>query len=351
MQGPTHSSDSPVAHEFRIRARRMLRLGPVRVELRSNEQDFAGFRYFPQTVDLTAGDATNEGAADYTLSLCNLGIDGPWPLDEIRRVQDRTYRAKRFSAGYYLTDHFGAPSYLVTRGTHHWIFSQSFEPILWPYAVKLLLTLYSMHHGLLHLKAAAVAIENAATLLVAHGAGGKTVLLTHLCQNGAQFLSNTHTLVADGHALGIATSMRVRSDALFGPLIANLNSPPAVKAGEYIIDPVADLGWQGCTRAVLRNVVLVDYRGPEHHVLQAIDAEELFEYMDQFALALNVYGLKEDILDHLGADTGDFADQTRRMKAGLRKLLAQCRLFHASCDAGDPHDLRMIYDRLRRPHD
>ena len=300
MQGSTQSSDFPVAHEFRIRSRRMVKLGPVRVELRSNEPEFAGFRYFPQTLDLTAGDSSLERAADYTLNLCNLGIDGPWPLDEIRRVQDSTYRAKRFSSGYYLTDHFGSPSYIVSFGSRFWIFSEDFERILWPYAIKWVLTRYSIEHHALHLKCAAVAINGEGTLLVARGTGGKTVLMTQLCHAGAHFLSNTHSLIYNTQILGIATAMRVRRDALFGPIIAQNHSAAAVKPDEFLLDPAADLGWQRCTAAPVRNICIVDYRGPTYHMIRRARPSDVFDYMDQFSLALNVYGLKDDILDFFG---------------------------------------------------
>jgi len=101
----------------------------------------------------TAASRRTRSEVDYTLSFCNLNVDAPWDLPTLLEEQDGTYRAKRFAAGYYITDHFGSPAYLVTRGTHYWIFGTEFEPIFWPYVVKLLLTLYSMKQGMLHLKA------------------------------------------------------------------------------------------------------------------------------------------------------------------------------------------------------
>lgn len=341
------TAETPVGKELQIRARRTIHLGPLRVDIRSNEANFPGFRYFPERVAPRDTQPDSEGAPHFTLSLCNLSMDAPWPLHDLAQAQDRNYRAKRFSAGYYITDHFGKPAYLLTRGAHYWIFSYDLEPILWPYAVKLLLTLYSMHHELLHLKAAAVAIDGEATLLVARGGGGKTVLLTQLCRKGAQFLSNTHTLIGEREVVGIATAMRIRPDSYFGPIISARGLSPGFKAGEYIVDPLADLGWQSTTTARLKNICLVDYRGPEHHLIRPIDSQSLYDYMDQFSLPLNVYGLKEDVLDHLSANVGDFSVHTGRMRSRLRSLLHQCRLFHLSCDAENPDDITAIYDLLR----
>ena len=110
-----------------------------------NEADFKGFRFFSEVIGGEASDLEVDGEADFVLSLCNIGIDGPWPVQALAGMRDRSYRGKRMSVGYYLTDHFGAPAYLVTRGTRCWIFAEDFEPILWPYAVKHLLTLYLLN--------------------------------------------------------------------------------------------------------------------------------------------------------------------------------------------------------------
>ena len=173
---------------FRVRSRRRVRLGPVSVEICSNEVDFKGFRFFSEVVGGAASDPGLDGEADFTLSLCNIGIDGPWPAQTLAAMRDRSYRGKRMSVGYYLTDHFGAPAYLVSRGNRYWIFAEDFEGILWPYAIKHLLTLYSIERGMLHLKAAAVAVEGRGALLVGRGGSGKTVLMNHLCRAGAEFL-------------------------------------------------------------------------------------------------------------------------------------------------------------------
>jgi len=134
------------------------------VEIRSNEQHFTGMRYFPPSSDLEG-----QTPADYTLNFCNLNVDTPWDLQALSKERDRSYRGGRFAAGYYITDHFGSPAYLVTRESHYWVYAADFEAMLWPYFVKLLLTIHSMKLGLLHLKAASIAVDGAGILLVGRG--------------------------------------------------------------------------------------------------------------------------------------------------------------------------------------
>lgn len=335
------STHSPVDKEFVIRCRRKVRLGPIGVEIRSNEERFSGMSYFPSNARLEEGART-----DYTLSFCNLNVDSPWPMPTITARQDRSYRAGRFASGYYITDHFGAPAYLLTEGTHYWIFATDFAAILWPYVVKLLLTLYAIEHGMLHLKAAGIAVDGAGTLFVGRGGSGKTVLLTRLCQTGAQFLSNTHTLIDGSTLLAVPAAMRVRNDSLFGPIIAERHLPFGIKRGEYVADPGTDLGWEARFQAPVRNVCLIDYRGPDKCEIREFDRDILGDYMEQFSLALNVYGLKDDVLDYLQNDVARFSAQAQVTKEKLRTLLARCNTYYISCDANDPRNLQAVRELL-----
>ncbi len=332
---------------FRVRSRRLIHLGPVRIDIRSNEPDFKGFRFFPSA----SGGDTPVPDADplphFTLSLCNLKVDGPWPARTLAAMQDESYRARKMSAGYYLTDHFGAPAHLVTRGTQYWLFAEDFEPLLWPYAIKHLLTVYSIKYKMLHLKAAGVAIDGQGALLVGRGGSGKTVLLTHLCQAGAQFLSNTHALIEGQKLSGIRTAMRVRSDKFFAPIIAERRLPSSVKAGEYTVDPLHDLGWSSASSAPVRTLCLLDYKPSGTPVIREMDRRTLFDYMEQFALAINVYGLKEDILDALDGDVAGFSVEMSRVRASLQALVDGSRCYYFSCDAAEPRNLRTIQDLLR----
>jgi hypothetical protein len=341
------ASGLPGVDTLKVRARAEVRLGPVRLEIRSNEPNFRGFRFFSEILTSPARSPEGGDGPHFTLSLCNLNVDGPWPLQALLAMRDRNYRAKKMSAGYYLTDHFGAPAALISRGTDYWIFAEDFEPILWPYAVKHLLTLYSMSHSMLHLKAAGVAVDGQGALLVGRGGSGKTVLLTQLCRAGAQFLSNTHALVDGEHMLGISTAMRVRPDEFFAPLIAERGLLPCVKAGEYTADPLNDLGWPSARSAPIRSICLVDYKGSENNILRELDWDTAFDYMEQFALAINVYGLKEDIFDALGADVRLFSAEMTRVRTQLRALVQASRCHYLSCDAANPRNLQRILELLR----
>ena len=157
-------------------------------------------------------------------------------------------------------------------------------------------SVYSMEHELVHLKAAGIAVGGHGALLVGRGGSGKTVLLSQLCRAGALFLSNTHVLVEGQNLMGIRTAMRVRPDRFFGPIIAARGLSPNVKASEYTADPIRDLEWSSLRVAPIRNVCLVDYRGREHCQIREIDRDILVDYMEQFSLAVNVYGLKESKL-------------------------------------------------------
>lgn len=340
---PVTVISSPVGPDFVARTRETVHLGPLRLEIRSNEAHFKELRYFP-----VAHPPSAECRPDHVLSFCNLDLDGPWSLEKLQKARDKGYRAKRFAMGFYLTDHFGPPAYLL-KDPAYWVFAKSFEQIVWPYFAKLLLTTYSMRAGMLHLKAGAIALDGAATLLVGRGGGGKTLLLTRLCQQGAKFLSNTHVLIRDDTVIAVPTAMRVRADALFGPLIAERQLSEGIKEGEYVADPRVDFGWQSTDEAPLRNICLVDYRNPKQKIIRELDRRVLFDYMEHFGLALGAYyGLKEDLLDHAGGDVETFAHNWARMKEYLRATIERSRCYYLSCDAMDDPTLGEIVTLLQR---
>ena len=73
--------------------------------------------------------------------------------------------------------------------------------------------------------------------------------------------------------------------------------------------------------------------------------------MEQFSLAANVYGLKEDILDALAGDVTRFSVEMSQMRARLRALVNRSRCYYLGCDAADPGNLRLICDLLKTPGD
>src|SRR5262245_55642841 len=86
---------APVGARFLVRTQQKIRLGSLTVCVQANEESFAQLQYFPQSTWLAA-----TAAVDYCINCCNIGIDGPWPTQQLCAARDRTYRGGRFAAGY-----------------------------------------------------------------------------------------------------------------------------------------------------------------------------------------------------------------------------------------------------------
>src|SRR5262249_3008156 len=84
----------PGREQFGARPSQNVRLGPLHIGIRSNENPFAELHYFPTSVRLPPG-----APIHYRINCCNIGIDGPWPLQDIREARDKSYRGGRFAAG------------------------------------------------------------------------------------------------------------------------------------------------------------------------------------------------------------------------------------------------------------
>ena len=147
-------------------------------------------------------------------------------------------------------------------------------------------------------------------------------------------MSNTHSFIDGNTPIGISTAMRVRQDEFFAPIIAAHGLSPSVKSGEYVVDPRSDLGWSAAESAPVRSVCLLDYGDSTRTEIREIERDIVFDYLEHFGLAINVYGLKEDMLDHQGRDVWMFSTQMSRTRAQLRApidALLLCELRRSEC--------------------
>ena len=307
-----------------------IRLGPLSLRLTSNIAPFPALQYFSHV----ARSPYNGEKSDFEL-WCVSPERANLNREYLREQVDGTYRAARFMEGYYATDHFGPPLFLVTRGRRYYVFGEQFEQVVWPYFVKYFLTLHSLADSALHIKAAAFAIGSTGTLVLGRSGSGKSVLLLQLCRSGAQFVTNTHALIKDGCLSGVASSMRVRPGEWFSDLAQLTESRPSIKSGELNIDPCQVLDvFQGDSIAI-RNLCIVDFKGAGCCTVDRISEEIVYDYAEQFVLAINAYRLEEDLLDFYANDFRQFAHVYARMKAQLHDLVRGCNRYYISCDVLD----------------
>ncbi|MGW8360769.1 FomB family phosphonate monophosphate kinase [Streptomyces wedmorensis] len=308
-----------------IRSSRVVDLNLVKVRLSTNLEDFAAYSYFSTF-------AEDESApADYEVVCVDLDRDDI-PAELYADRTDRTFRGKRFKGGYYLVHYFGEPAHLITVGRTFYVFGRSLEKTVWPYFVKHILTVHSADHGFLHLKAAGFELPGAgATLLVGRNGAGKTVFLAQACLNGARFLSNTHTLVRDGVAHGVPSSIRVRRDRCFGELIDKHDLTAHMESGDYVTDSSTLFESPQISTARVRNVVIVDYDPARPQGLMPISPAAAGTFMEQFSFAVTTYGLKDDLLAHHG-DFDTYVDSLARMRAQLTELVEGARCYRANAD-------------------
>ncbi|MEV6690291.1 FomB family phosphonate monophosphate kinase [Micromonospora sp. NPDC051196] len=327
-----------VRRRYVVRMSRTIDLNMLKLRMSSNLREFEGFAYFSTLLD-------PDVPADYTLTCVDLDKD---PIDEVllREAADRTYRAERFQAGYYLAHHFGAPAFLVTRGTDLFVFGRQLEKTVWPYFVKHLLTIFAVDRGLLHLKAAAFVQPGVgATLLVGRGSGGKTVFLTRACTSGAAFLSNTHVLVDGRTVHGVPSAMRVRNDECFRPLIESGGLSRHLESHEYRADPRAIFpSWQ--LSAPIRNLCVVDYQPNWPPVVEELGAEECYEFLDQFSAAVGTYGLKDDVLAHLDGDFHRYVRAAKAFRQAMTEVVLSARRFRINADMFDKSTSREVLRTL-----
>ncbi len=323
------------------RLTRVVDLNLVKLRVSTNLEQFAAFEHFARF-------APPEAEADYHLHCTDLDRDA---MDEasLARAADRTQRAQRFCKGYYRGPYFGPPAYLVTRGREFRVYGRSLQKLVWPYFVKHVLTVHAADLDAVHLKAAGFALEGRATLLVGLGGGGKTVFLAQACLHGARFLANTHVIVDEGIAHGVPSSMRIRNDDCFGPLIRLRGLQRHLDQDEYVVSPDALWAQESLRSAPVGNIVVVDFKAQGSRAMRRISSVECLSFLDQFALGVTTYGLKDDLFLHFGGDLQAYAAHYAGMKQQLAQLCDTARCYHATLDMMQADERDAALRELARP--
>jgi hypothetical protein len=322
-----------------IRSSRLANLGLLNVSISSNLEQFPAYSYFSSF-------SSEPGIAEYEVICIDLDRDSI-PAEIYAGRTDRSLRSKRFKTGYYLVHYFGDPAYLITEGHKFYVFGRFLEKTVWPYFVKHILTVFAADHGYLHLKAASVELpDSGATLLVGRNGAGKTVFLAQACLNGARFLSNTHTLVRDGVAHGVPSSIRVRRDECFGELIDKMGLTPHMESGDYVTDASTLFDSPQAASARVRNIVIVDYKPGASAGLIPISPEAAEAFMDQFSFAVTTYGLKDDLLAHYNLNFDAYVNSLRRMRQQLIDLAAGAQCYRANADMLDTESRNAVLKKL-----
>jgi hypothetical protein len=309
------------------RSSKLVDLGLLTVRISSNLEEFDAYAYFSREADGKRG-------VDYEIHCVDLDRDA-FDTDELDALRDRSLRAKRFRAGYYLNHIFGDPAYLIT-GRSSYVFGRRLERTVWPYFVKRLLTDFALDHGYLHLKAGGFALDDGGvTLLVGPNGGGKTVFLNQACLHGARFLTNTHALVRDGRAFSVPSSIRVRRDAQFGPLIDRYRLVPHIERGDYVASSELLFPGGGVDSGPVRNVVITDYNTEGARGFELVTAEQAETFLEQFSFAVTNYGLRDDVLAHYAGDFEKFTGGMREMRGRLKALVHEVPCYRANVDMLD----------------
>lgn len=319
-----------------------IHLGPFSFRLISNVPEFPALNYF-RSESRNPPHSTPQFEL-WCVSLKASEIDRDYLSEQV----DRTYRGNSFLHGYYVTDHFGEPVYLVTRGRRYFAFGEKLELVVWPYFVKHFLMRHALRTGALHLKAAALALGSVGTLIIGRGGAGKTVLLTQLCHGGARFVTNTHSLVKDGYTTGVASSMRIRTDSLLAGLVGKQGGMPAIRPNEVVIDPYRLFEANRGETVEVKNLCIVDFRGKGCHTIANLSEQETYDYAEQFSLSVNVYRLEEDLLDFFKGDYHRFSQVYHGMKRQLEELIRRSRCYYLSVDVFDRNHQAEILDLLSR---
>lgn len=316
-------------------------IGPCSFRLLSNVDDFVALKYFSlHSQKKYANDEVDYEL--YCISLKKCGLS----KEKLAGFIDKSCRGDQFAKGYYVTDHFGDPVYLVSRGSSYFVFGEELERVVWPYFVKYFLLLYSIKKELLFLKSSAFSINSQATLLLGRGSSGKTVFLSAMCLNGANFISNSHAIIENQYVYGVASAMRIRPEPWCENLFNKNKVHPGIRLGEIIVDPYNVFRVNTNIKSIVKNICVLNFKEPNFHKIEKISHQEAYNYTEQFSLGINVYRLEEDLLDFHKNNIHLFSKNYNTMKKKLFELVQQSNCYYISSDVLNPRYRDEIFSLL-----
>lgn len=245
--------------------------------------------------------------------------------------RSNTVRNDYLNKGYYICDHFGSPMNIVNDDDTTIIFGENFSRIYWSFLVKYLMQIWSLNNSSLFVKCAAFSINKKGTILVGCGGSGKTMINTHVCINGAQFITNSNGYIKDGNILGIGSKMRVRMNEYYKCLFDLSKMKKGFENNELLIDPLSAFNSDTNSWIPIRNIVIVNYRIGNNKMVP-ISPKLTFAYAQQFLLGINVYRLEEDILNYYHNDVLKFSERYSYMISTLKQLISTCHCYLADID-------------------
>jgi hypothetical protein len=319
-------------------------LGPIRLAMYVPSPDYPALLHLAEP-------SLFDDTADYELFFVEDGsIEKRW-IESARAHSDTTFRAKRFASGFYLTNHYGPPATKITadeRGKIHIVMGRDVYKTFWSYYVKYILTHFSAMHGQLHLKAGALVDQaGSVTLIVGKGSGGKSVLLNKLSKLGFTVLANTHVLVSDSEVWGVRSSVRVRADDAFRPIIEKHNLPPyPMEPGEYMCPPeLAFAGASSSGRGRLKRILVTHY-GDGKSGLASLDSQVGLTALKNLAYPLHTYGMKDDYLAFLGDDLWRFDSLYQNELDMLGALVQRYELLYCNLKDAEPGTFDRLLSKL-----
>ena len=308
----------------------LVRIGPLTVRIVSDILEFPALSYFSRRVRTAVTPPGSDVPLRSDEEIWCVSRAEPAFVAGPNSPVDQTARARGFLSGYYVTDHFGPPVRIVTRGKRVFLFGQQLQNLVWPYFVKHLLLRHTVTTGGLFLKAGAIALGDDGTLIVGRGGAGKTVMLSELCRRGAEFVTNSHAIINGKFMKGVASCLRMRP----GPWVDRLpvHTEAALDPSEVVVDPLDAFPILATGPITVRNLIVVDFRGPSEHLVQQLREDEVLGILEQFSLGLNVYRLEEDLLDGFAGDYRAFSQAYGEMKAQMLDLAGRCRSYYVVTD-------------------
>lgn len=263
--------------------------------------------------------------------------------------KNSSLRSKRITNGYYNMHHFGSPAclYIDYEKKRVYILGtlKSCKKIFWSYVIKWILTQETLLKRI-HLKGSLLQLGGKGYLIIGGKSSGKSTLIYNLMKKNrnSKFISNTHVLIdKEGIAEGIKSNINFRKNMALKICYENEKLRNKKILGCTNLDPI-DLNYEISDKCKVDTIVFYQYNCQNKYTRNGIQKSDMRNLIEMYSNAINVYSLKEDLLDYRQFNIKKVCDDIKSQKECLATIVEHTKNIGITCDCENERCLENICD-------
>lgn len=262
-------------------------------------------------------------------------------------------RMKNMTKGYYNLNHCGKAAYLYIDNKINKFFlfgrKEDCKKIFWSYIIKWIIMKESLEKKYIHIKGSLVNINNKGCLFIGGKGSGKSTLTYTLMKEfrDAQFVSNTHVCLSKNNiGKGVYSCINYRENMARKICEENSHLSPSDIKGCTNFNPYK-LMYNMADDCKIDYVIFYQFNTVKNFDTKKIQSIEMFPLFEHYANGINVYQLKDDLIDYYGKNVFDLANDFSVYIEQSFNFISSVSNYVMTCDVEDGMCREKLYEFIR----